>query len=135
MPTFQNNTDSAIKVTDISGKAYMLPPTASFVTHSYNVDSALTKISDEPMWNRIAKRTTATAGETISVSPSSEWLLIEKISDSISVYIQSTDNTPPEYANRTSDDGIIQIPIKGRCDQIVITGTGTCDVVEYNKDM
>ena len=134
MPTFINNTENTIKAVDISGNNIMVAPTESFTTFSYDVNANLTKTSDQPLWNRIKNRQTITAtteGTAVTISVKTQKILIGNITNTISVFIQDTSNTPAEFSNKTSDDPIIMIPSYGRCDKLVIVGTGTCDVVEY----
>ena len=134
MPTFINNKSYNIKAVDISGNNIIVAPTESFTTFSYDVDANFTKTSDTPMWNRVKNRQTITAtgvGAIVAISVKTQEILIEKISDSISVFIQEKTNTPAWFDSRIFDDLYIFLPVKGRCDQLVITGTGTCDIVEY----
>ena len=134
MPTFINNESYNIKAVDISGNNILVAPTESFTTFSYDVDANFTKTSDTPLWNNVKNRQTITAtegGATVAISLKTKKILIEKITVSVSVFIQEKTNTPAFFDSRVADDIFILIESDGKCDQLIITGSGTCDVVEY----
>jgi len=132
--TYRNDGSSTVILKNKSGDQVTLAPGATLETYYFNDNASLTKTADTPYWNQAIDRDTVTAtagGANVSIDPDTAYVLIFKITGTITVYIQSDQNTPAVLKDWTADDPIIQIPVKGRCDNIEIEGTGTCEVVQY----
>lgn len=136
MPTYKNETNEGKWVKSMTGVTVALEPGETIETYFFHDHDALglTLVSDAPYYNRVAARHVVEAsaeGVAVPVSLGTARVLVERITGTISVYRQSQDNTPPELADRTADDLIAIIPAGGLYNQLVVVGTGTCDIVEY----
>lgn len=135
--TYRNDGTSIVMVKNKRGKQVVLPPGKTIRTYYYSKDKNLTKISDEPYWKYVKDRKMVVAtpeGTPVGIDTESNYFMIFKIQTSVTVYIQAKENTPPILKNWTEDDPMMQIPIKGRCDKIVIVGNGSCEVVQFIVD-
>jgi hypothetical protein len=135
--TYQNNSSSNVILRNKQGNSVVLAPGKTIETYYYSSDTNLTKTADTPFWNRVIGRETITAtagGVDASIDPDTDIVMIFQISSTISVYIQSDTNTPPALLDWTIVNPIIQIPVRGRCDNLVIKGSGTCEVVQYRDE-
>jgi len=136
MPTYKNNSRGNIIMQNTNGEDVQVLPGETIETFKVYSNSGLTKISDAPLWNRVVNRQTITLSETeqdVAIDPLTDWIIILKITDNVTIYCQSITNTPPEYNAHTSSDPIIQIPASEMFDKLVMTGAGTCEVVEYRN--
>jgi hypothetical protein len=132
--TYRNDGSGSVILKNMQGNPVILAPGNTLETYYFSDDANLTKTADTPYWNQWIDSDTVTAtaeGANVSIDPATVYFTIFKITGTITVYIQSDQNSPAVLENWTSDDPIIQIPIKGRCNNIEIEGTGTCVVVQY----
>lgn len=135
MPTYRNDSNETIKVENKDKEIVSVEPNQTVETNKYLSITGLTKTLDTPYYNRVVNRQTITLGaaQDVEISLETDWILIFQITDSVTVYRQSASNTPPEYEDHTSLDPVIQIPAKGTLNNLVMSGTGTCEVVEYKE--
>ena len=139
MPTYRNDGPEEITVEETDGRVEFnktLKPGEQAETWRYYDNPDLTKLSDSPMYNRVVGRQTVTLSATpqdVPISLNADWVLIYAITGAVTAYRQSADNTPAEYAAHTDDDPKIQIPAKATFDKLVVSGSGTCEVVQYRN--
>lgn len=135
MPRYRNDGTTSIGIEGTDGSNISLAPGEEGDTNLFFSISNLTKISDAPYYNRVINRQTITLGaaQDVTISLNTDWILIYQITDDVTVYRQHADNTPPEYDAHTDSDPVIQIPAKGTLTNLVVSGTGTCEVVEYKE--
>jgi hypothetical protein len=135
MPTYENENPVEIQVKGPDGRIAIFDADESKEIDFYTNDSRLTFISDTPYVNRVIAidDLNLTSDQTVAVSLSTDTICFLSISDSITVYTQSTENTPPELKNHTAGDPVILIPAKARFNQVIVSGTGTCRMVQYRN--
>ena len=139
MPTYRNDGSVGITIEGTDGKVEFsktLKPGEQGETWRYCDKPGLTKLSDAPMYNRVVGRQTVTLNETpqdVNISLSADWVLIYAITGAVTAYRQSAANTPAEYAAHTDDDPKIQIPAKATFDKLVVSGSGSCEVVQFRN--
>ncbi len=97
----------------------------------------LTITAHTPYFNRITASTTvsavATPGVTVVLQAETKYIGVFSITGSVSVYKQTEANIPPELTTWTSDEPSFLIPVDNRFTQVIIIGSGTCQLVEYNS--
>lgn len=135
MPTYKNTSDKLIGVQDMSGAHFALEPGEQATTGRHYDSSALLWISDEPYYNRVVDDDVLdlSTEQTVTVSLDTDWVCFLNITDNITVYLQSSTNTPPELRSHTQKDPVIQIPASGRFTKMVVSGAGTCRMVQYKQ--
>ena len=134
MPIYRNDSNQQHAMETWAGHLKIVNPGDTIETKKYYSISGVTKISDSPCYNRVVARHSVEAsagGVAVPISLSTARVLVERITGTISVYRQTIANVPAELADRTAYDLIAIIPADGLYDQLVVEGTGTCDVVEY----
>jgi len=134
MPTYENDQNQEMKLYGSNGQTAVFAANEEKSVNFYSNTDGFTKTSDEPYVNRVAARETVTlseTAETVTVDLNISEVVIVKISDSVNVFLQSESNTPAELSNWTSEDPVVVIPAKGNFTQLQLTGSGTCDVVQY----
>ena len=135
MPTYRNDGTESFKIKKTTGVEVIIAPGQTVETYA-PTPSFFTRINDLPYWNRIVDRqqiTLSSTPQTISISAETKFVLFLQITATLTVYTQSQTNTPPEYRDHTFNDPIIRIPANGRFDQVVVTGAGTCEMIEYRS--
>lgn len=135
MPTYKNESPQQHTLELWNGSLQVVCPGETVQTRKFYDLADVTKLSDEPLYNRVVARHSAVEasdeGTDVSISLDTARVLIERITGTITVYRQSTSNTPAELADRTSKDLISIFPANALFDNLVVVGSGTCDVVEY----
>lgn len=135
MPTYKNNSTAIIHIKDSDGNLVPLVPRATLATVSFCDHAALglTEISETPYFNRIITDdvlTLAEAPQAVSVSLDTVCVIFLEVTGIVTAFAQATANTPPELRDHTGDV-IIQIPAGGRFNKMIVTGSGTCRMVQY----
>lgn len=134
--TYTNNTSNIIYLKDSSGTMTPLQPGSSIQTIYYSDHAGLIETSELPYWNWASGTSTVTvtaAGTDVAISATTEYVIISQITGTITVFLQDDDNTPAILTNWTEDEPVLVIPVKGRCDNLEIEGSGTCEVTQYTE--
>jgi len=134
MPTYENTTSQTLQIKSPDGTAISVEAGDTITTNFYTNSTGFSKTSDEPYVNDVVSRTTVTLSETattVAVGLNIKEVAVFKISDSVNVFLQTTSNTPAALAEWTSEDPVILLEAHGRFTQLQLTGTGTCEVVQY----
>jgi len=135
MPTYTNNSSGALKIVNFLGVEEMVLPGNNVQIDHYFDNDDFTLAADTPYYNRVVNRQTVTLSGTaaeIDIGSTTDYITVLKITGEVTVYCQSTDNTPPELNEWLAEDPIIQIPAKRKFNKLALTGSGTCEVIEYN---
>lgn len=135
MPTYKNNSEITHKVKNTDNKSVSVKPGTTIETNKFISITDLTLLSDTPYYNRVVNRQTITLGaaQDVTISLETDFLIVIQITDYVTMYSQAAANTPPELENHTDDDPVIQIPCQGRMNNLVLTGSGTCEIIEYKE--
>lgn len=134
--TLINNTASTQKYT-LHGKSLgpSFAPSESRAVMYYSDNANLTVDSDSPYYNRLNSITEVTGisatATDVTISLDTDYVIIFHITSTIDVFIQDEANTPAELQDWTSTDAVIEIPAKGKFNNIAIIGTGSCSVYQY----
>jgi len=136
MPTYTNNTTAPIYILGSHGITREVAPGATLATKYFcdHAANGLTKDSDAPLYNRVKARHTVTltdVAQDVEIDLETTYVAVVQITGAITAYCQSVSNTPPELEDWTSDDPIVQIPAAARFTKLVVTGYGTCEIIEY----
>lgn len=137
--TYRNDGTSNVILRDKSDNPVILAPEGTLETYYY-VDltkpaySDITKVTDLPyskfsLANNSVVATTS--GVDVPIHLDANFGVITLITGTIDVYFQHVDNTPPVFSGLTGDMEITKFPLDGTCDNLVITGTGTCQINQY----
>ena len=139
MPVLKNNSKTTKRYIDLSGIVRSFKPGEEVQSYFFPNDIEIGIESGDPIFNPILKRDIVdldavqepATGVDVDINSSSDYLYVFKITNSVTVYRQDITNTPAEFYNITEDDPMIPMPTKRLMSKIHITGTGTCEVVQY----
>lgn len=129
--TYRNDGTGPVILKDKNGKQTVLQPGNTIETYYYSNDSNLTKTSDEPYVNPALQRDDVSGGSSASMNLNANFVILRIISGTVSVYAQTTSNTPPIVDGWGDDDTRIQFPYDGTYDTLVVTGPGTVRIEQY----
>ena len=138
MPTYRNDSTHTIRVCgfEYSGEID-IPPGEQRATPYYQHTSDLVKISDTPYYNPVMELHEVSSGERIvPINKDTEILRIQKVSGTtVSVYLQSEDNTPALVKSWDSTDPVIDVPMKGLATQAIVcfAGEGSVQIMEIKS--
>jgi len=138
MPTYTNNTTSDLIILGKNGESYPVAAGASIAVPFYTLDTRFTKTAETPYYNRVKAITTVTltgVAQNVAISLDTNYFIVAKITGTVTVFIQAEANTPAELLTWTVEDPIVQIPAKGRFNNIAVLGSGTCNIIQYNADI
>ncbi|MBU1193955.1 MAG: hypothetical protein KKE62_02020 [Proteobacteria bacterium] len=137
--TYRNDGSSSVTIRNKHGNIQIVYPNETIETYYY-VDltqaqyTDLTKVSDTP-YAKFALATDAvtatTEGVDVAIDLDADFLMITLVTGTIDVYAQSDANTPPIFTGVSSDVDNTNLPLHGMFDNIVIKGTGTCQITQY----
>lgn len=133
--TLENETSNTQKYTlngKIMGPAFA--PSESRSVKYYSDNANLTISADTP-YHQIALATNevtgTTAGTEVTVNLKANFISIRAISGTVNVFSQDKSNTPALVTGWTDDNGVVQFNANGTFNKLVVTGTGTCRITQY----
>lgn len=136
MPTYRNDSAENIGVRKTDGSDVTLKPGESIETEYANSAPGITRTAWAPMYNSVlAAETVALSVDEsyVDIEPGTRTAIVVQITGSVTVYRDDATNTPPELSEYTSDWPVIQMVMDGRTSRLVLTGSGTCRVQQYNR--
>ena len=134
MPTYQNDTATVQNLKGPRSSGIQVAAGATVEVMFYTDDANFSLTDVEPYVNRVLNRQEITltgTAQDVTILLNTDYVIVFKITDSVTVYSQAEANTPPELNEWTAEDPVIQIPAKGRFNNLAMLGSGTCEVVEY----
>ena len=141
MPTYRNDTAGNIVIENINGQIQSVAPAGT--VESYIVGhSVLTLVSDDPYYNPIIERhsvssTGAADPQEVELSGlSGEWILIDDVTGGpVTVYLQSTSNTPAVAVLSAGESFVCQSGNKADALVLTFDAAGTCTVTESLEEI
>lgn len=136
MPTYTNNHHKSITVLDERGVAKQLEPGESIETWFFSDDTNLTKDSDTPLFPRMAGGESVTAiagGVEVPISPRCDYITVEQITGTISVYADAETNEQLLLLDKTGEDAVKVIDAFGTIGKLIVKGSGDCVVYQHRN--
>lgn len=139
MPTYKNVSDGMLKVMSINGNEISVRPGNNVETMRYQDFSDWELVDHEPYYNPVAVRTSVefaddTDDQTITLNAKTKSVLISDLSGcTVSIFWQSTDNTPPAAI---ISGGALAIDVRDNFFKKIVlspSAAGSCVVTEYKE--
>lgn len=139
MPTYKNNTTSLQHFT-LNGEWVEndFNPSEQRETDKYTDNVNLTLVSHTPYYNKVISHTEVTglsestaSAQYVDIDLRTQQIIIHRISDNVSAYVQSVSNTPPAVEDATENDPIFVLTADGHLTKLGLVGAGSCTVTQY----
>jgi len=136
MPQFKNNTAELQKFKVKGRTLFTMEAGEERYSKYYTTNEDITILSHEPYSNRVVAveeltSLSAVTPQYVDIDDDTDHVVIINITDSITVYRQSTSNTPAEMLNWTAMSPVIPIPADATFTKLGFLGSGNCAVYQY----
>ncbi|MBI9092309.1 MAG: hypothetical protein JEZ12_24100 [Desulfobacterium sp.] len=133
MPTFRNDSGVQQTIENLGGNQEIVSPGETIETYQFYNIPGLTQLSETPLKNRNAAMTEVPLGAEVPHVLNSETrkILVINITGTCTVKPQET-TAVPVMLNNTETSIIMPINLEHYpCDKLLVSGSGTCTIVEF----